>query len=294
MLLAQSYMGNAASAHRLRDSVEEFGTASGLFDSVDVRRLGKGGGDPFQLQITIDGLAVNILDVGYGVSQALPILVDCLRAPDKSTFLLQQPEVHLHPRAQAELGSLFGALTQTKKQRFVIETHSDHLVDRIRMDIRDGKNGLRPEDVSLLYFERKKGEVKIAPIRIDAQGNLVDPAAFIYLGAIEGQAGRLGDAERYYAAALKRQPDSAEAAAQLGALQVRAGRVLEGTAHLRAALGANPLQPLANFTLGQLMANNGRIAEARQHFERALQGHPDEAQALEIRRALDLLGPLKR
>src|SRR5262249_11447938 len=85
-----------------------------------------------------------------------------------------------------------------------------------------------------------------------------------------------------------------EAAAQLGALLVRAGRVLEGTAHLRAALGANPLQPLANFTLGQLMANNGRIAEARQHFERALQGHPDEAQALEIRRALDLLGPLKR
>ena len=149
-------------------------------------------------------------------------------------------------------------------------------------------------NLGIIFFER--GEVEQAKQHFSkaAQGNLVDPAAFIYLGAIEGQAGRLGDAERYYAAALKRQPDSAEAAAQLGALQVRTGRVLEGTAHLRAALSANPLHPLANFTLGQLMANNGRTAEARQHFERALRGHPDEAQALEIRRALDLLGPPKR
>ncbi len=176
LALAQIFTGGRGlTERRLRTSLEEFGEASGLFDSVDVRRLGKGSGDPFQLQITIDGLAVNILDVGYGVSQALPILIDCLRGSNGATFLLQQPEVHLHPRAQAELGSLFGALTQTKRQRFVIETHSDYLVDRVRMDVRDGKNGLRPEDVSLLYFERKKGEVEIAPIKIDDQGNLVDP-----------------------------------------------------------------------------------------------------------------------
>lgn len=175
MVLAQIFKGSSASARRLRESVENFGRASGLLGSVDVRRLGKGSGDPFQLQITIDGLPVNILDVGYGVSQALPILVDCLRGPDGGTFLLQQPEVHLHPRAQAELGSLFGALTQSKKQRFVIETHSDHLVDRVRMDIRDGKTGIRPEDVSLLYFERKNGEVEIAHLELDAQGNIIDP-----------------------------------------------------------------------------------------------------------------------
>jgi protein O-mannosyl-transferase len=149
-------------------------------------------------------------------------------------------------------------------------------------------------NLGIIFFAR--GEVEQAKEHFSkaAQSNLADPAALIYLGAIEWQAGRLADAERYYAAALKRQPDSAEAAAQLGALLVRAGRVLEGTAHLRAALSANRLHPLANFTLGQLMANNGRTAEARQHFERALQGHPDEAQALEIRRALDLLGPSQR
>lgn len=149
-------------------------------------------------------------------------------------------------------------------------------------------------NLGIIFFGR--GEVEQARQHFSqaAQGNLADPAAFIYLGALEGQAGRLGDAERYYAAALKRQPDSAEAAAQLGALLVRAGRVLEGTAHLRAALSANPLHPLANFTVGQLMANNGRTAEARQHFQRALQGHPDDAQALEIRRALELLGSPQR
>jgi Flp pilus assembly protein TadD len=149
-------------------------------------------------------------------------------------------------------------------------------------------------NLGIIFFARGEAEQAKEHFSKAAQGNLADPAAFIYLGAIEQQAGRLADAERYYAAALKLQPDNAEAAAQLGALLVRVGRILEGTAQLRAALSANPLHPLANFTLGQLMANNGRTAEARQHFERALQGHPDEAQALEIRRALDLPGPLKR
>lgn len=175
MLLAQIYMQNGEPSRRLREAVEAFGKASGLFTSLDVRTLGKGSGDPFQIQIHIDAQPVNIMDVGYGVSQALPIIVDCLRGPDEATFLLQQPEVHLHPRAQAELGSFFGALAKGRNQRFVIETHSDYLVDRVRMDIRDGKSGLRPEDVSVLYFERKSGEVEISRLEIDAQGNIVDP-----------------------------------------------------------------------------------------------------------------------
>src|SRR5881396_1662040 len=75
----------------------------------------------------------NLVDVGYGVSQALPILVDTLQRPAADeVFLLQQPEVHLHPRAQAELGSFFVSQAG-KKRRFVIETHSDYLVDRVRM-----------------------------------------------------------------------------------------------------------------------------------------------------------------
>lgn len=133
--------------------------------------MGKGVGDPFQVRISFSGSAFNLVDVGYGVSQILPIIVDILRSEGERLFLLQQPEVHLHPRAQAELGSFLATLATTTGKRFVVETHSDYLVDRIRMDIRDGRN-IKPEDVMILYFERQNGKVKVHPIEIDENGNL--------------------------------------------------------------------------------------------------------------------------
>lgn len=160
--------------YRLFSALESFGQSSGLFSKVDVRMLGDQESDPFQVRVYIGGAAVNLMDVGYGVSQALPILVDCLRGDPLGIFLLQQPEVHLHPRAQAELGSFLGILAKQQNKRFVIETHSDYLVDRIRMDIRD-KKGITPEDVALLYFERKNGEATIHRLELDEQGNIVNP-----------------------------------------------------------------------------------------------------------------------
>lgn len=144
---------------------------SGLFTDVDVRRLGKNESDPFQIVIKVSGPAFNSVDVGYGVSQILPIIVDILRGKNGRTFLLQQPEVHLHPRAQAELGTFLATFAKNQKKRFVVETHSDYLVDRIRMDIRDRKI-LKAEDVIILYFERAGGKTTIHPIEIDEFGNL--------------------------------------------------------------------------------------------------------------------------
>lgn len=158
----------------LADALSGFGRYSGLFDQVEVRRLGSTEGDPFQIRVHLGGKAINLVDVGYGVSQIIPIVVDSVRGNRGGTYLLQQPEVHLHPRAQAELGSFLGTLAKEQDKRFVIETHSDHLVDRIRMDVRDGKSGLRPEDVSLLYFERSKGEARIHRLDLDAGGNIVN------------------------------------------------------------------------------------------------------------------------
>ena len=88
-------------------------------------------------------------------------------------FLLQQPEVHLHPSAQAALGSLFCQIAGPERQ-LVVETHSDHLIDRVRMDVRDGVGRLKPEDVSILYFERDDLDVRIHSIRLDGEGNVLD------------------------------------------------------------------------------------------------------------------------
>ncbi len=143
----------------------------GLFNRVEVQASGADGGT-FELMVEVNGRLVNLADVGYGVSQALPLAVEFAIRPSASTFLIQQPEVHLHPRAQAALGSVFGALVKEKKQRFVVETHSDYLIDRVLLDIRDKKT-IRAEDFQILYFQWENGGVKIHPIDVDAQGQLV-------------------------------------------------------------------------------------------------------------------------
>ena len=115
----------------------------------------------------------NLIDVGYGVSQALPLITELLRDDAPPMFLLQQPEVHLHPSAQTALGSLFCQIANPERQ-LVVETHSDHLLDRVRMDIRDGHSPLKPEDVSILFFERGALDVHIHSLRLDAMGNVLD------------------------------------------------------------------------------------------------------------------------
>lgn len=170
VVLARMAGGEPGAWSALRKGLDEFGRESGLFDVVDVRRMGRKDSDPFQIRIKVTGPAFNLVDVGYGVSQVLPILVDCSRDKRARTFLLQQPEVHLHPRAQAALGSWLAALAKAQNKRFVIETHSDHLVDRLRMDVRDHKY-LKPTDVSILYFERRRGATHIRHLELDERGN---------------------------------------------------------------------------------------------------------------------------
>lgn len=174
MELATLHGVHPAEFEELAEQLAAYGKDANLFSKLQVKRLGKKAGDPFQLLVAVDRHAFNLRDVGYGVSQVLPILVDTLTAPKGQTFLLQQPEVHLHPRAQAALGSLLVQQAARRKQRFVVETHSDHLVDRVRMDIRDGRSALKPSDVVILYFERVAGKATVHPISIDSAGNLGD------------------------------------------------------------------------------------------------------------------------
>ena len=160
----------------LRASLEHFGREAGLFDEIAVRALGKGATEPFQLQIRKLGTQTkgprrNLIDVGYGVSQVLPVLTELMRPEAPRLFLLQQPEVHLHPSAQAALGSLFCRIAGPRRQ-LIVETHSDHLLDRVRMDVRDGKGNLKPEDVSILFFERNDIEVNIHSLSVDDCGNI--------------------------------------------------------------------------------------------------------------------------
>jgi len=168
MRLSRTEKGDWTSLH---DGLVAFGRGSGLFSDIKVKSHGRQMSDPFQLQVKVrSGPHANIMDVGYGVSQSLPILVDVMAATGR-TFLLQQPEVHLHPRGQAELASLFVEAAAGKRgNRFLIETHSDYIIDRVRISVR--KRILKPDDVSILYFEPAGAAVTIHALTLDAEGNL--------------------------------------------------------------------------------------------------------------------------
>ena len=159
-----------------------FGKTAGLFSDITVKKYGKSIGEPFQLQFQVRDFQSNIMDIGYGVSQIFPLLVR-LFYPQKqdlqrkmflfnrfrNRFLLQQPEVHLHPKAQAEFASLLIENIKTNNS-FLIETHSDYMIDRARIEIR--KKNISPDDVSLIYLEPITEGVKAHNISFDKEGNV--------------------------------------------------------------------------------------------------------------------------
>ena len=178
MYLANVYFQNKKTWNKLKAALEHFGLTSGLFNEISVKPLGSKESGPFQVQIRKAGNRAkgpqrNLIDVGYGVSQVLPVITELLRDDTPPMLLLQQPEVHLHPSAQAALGNLFCQVAANNRQ-VIVETHSDYLLDRIRMDIRDGESSLKPEDVSILFFERNDLDVHIHSLRIDQNGNILD------------------------------------------------------------------------------------------------------------------------
>ncbi len=164
----------------LQTQLIDFGKASGLFTDFLVRQLGKSGSNPFQIQVKTHGPMVNLIDTGYGVSQILPILAKVL-VPSDQMMLVQQPEVHLHPRGQAELTTLLVKCLAARRRPMqrrsgrlpgcVIETHSDYMLDRARIEIRRGN--IAPDDVSLIYLEKipNKG-VQPHNITFDKMGNM--------------------------------------------------------------------------------------------------------------------------
>ncbi len=178
MYLSTAFFEDKRSWGALKEALERFGRDAGLFDEISVKQLGKKGSDPFQMHVRKFGRRAkgplrNLIDVGYGVSQVLPVITELFRDEKTPMFLLQQPEVHLHPSAQAALGSLFCRIADSRRQ-LVVETHSDHLLDRVRMDVRDGTTKLTPEDVSILFFERGDLDVRIHSLRLDEEGNILD------------------------------------------------------------------------------------------------------------------------
>lgn len=149
--------------------IEAFGGDSNLLNSVEINTFGNDPSSPFELMVRLNGKLININYVGYGISQCLPLLVEMFSRENGSWFAVQQPEVHLHPKAQAALGRLIHNLALNQDKNFLIETHSDYIIDRFRLTCRqDTKAKI---DSQVLYFERTEQGNTVYPVDIEENGN---------------------------------------------------------------------------------------------------------------------------
>lgn len=165
------------------EKIEHFGKQSGLFDKIDVNKLDKSNEwSPFELKIELFRQQTKISRVGYGVSQILPVICEILLSRQKQLFLIQQPEVHLHPRSQASFGELLFNEYIHNKHAFFIETHSDFLLDRLRIKYsqycltktKTGQKKKKIDFINVLYFKNTETGVNVSPIKISKNGDYLN------------------------------------------------------------------------------------------------------------------------
>ena len=157
--------------NNLMRKLVDFGNVSGMFKNLRIKNFSTSKNDPFQLEFNIRDTYINFKDVGYGISQILPIIAGVVNQPWSPTcFLMQQPEVHLHPQAQATLTSDIVSEIKQTSPTYIIETHSDYMIDRARIEISRGN--IDAEDVALVYLEPTESSVNIHNISFDQMGNL--------------------------------------------------------------------------------------------------------------------------
>jgi len=112
-----------------------------------------------------------IRDVGYGIGQVLPVILQS-GLSQRGIIALEQPELHLHPRHQANLGSLFARSWRERGNQFIIETHSEQLILRLQKLIR--KEELSHKDVCVLYVDRDENGSHCQRLRLDETGKIID------------------------------------------------------------------------------------------------------------------------
>jgi hypothetical protein len=160
-----------------------------------------------RLKDTDSGRWANFADVGFGIGQAFPVFVEGLRTPRGGTFLVQEPEIHLHPDAQLAMADFLVDLARSDR-RVIAETHSENLLLRVRHAV-VGLHGngraasrLRPDDVSIIHVDKDaEGKSYARRLEMDELGQITNwPSDFMEEATRERMAIMQAMAERLEAA----------------------------------------------------------------------------------------------
>ena len=138
------------------------------------------------------GPEVRLTDVGFGVSQVLPVLILCYYAPEGSILILEQPEAHLHPKVQSELADVLIDAVKNRNLQIILESHSEHLLHRLML--RTAEEEISPDDTALYFCQINEGVSEIEPLQVDEYGNISNwPQEFF--GDVTGDLIKQGRAE---------------------------------------------------------------------------------------------------
>ncbi|MDC5686487.1 DUF3696 domain-containing protein, partial [Acinetobacter baumannii] len=115
------------------------------------------------------GLKTTLVDVGFGIGQVLPIILEGL-VKNRGTICIEQPEIHLHPKLQANLANFFAKDIKSKyPNQWIIETHSEALLLRFQRLIKHKE--LEPNDISIIYVNPTETGAEVIPIPLDEDGD---------------------------------------------------------------------------------------------------------------------------
>ncbi len=116
------------------------------------------------------GTEVLLTDVGFGISQVLPVLVLLYYVPEHSTVLLEQPEIHLHPSVQSALADLMIEVTKTRNLQIIVESHSEHLLRRLQRKVAEAE--IEASDVCLYFCDIKEGKSSLNDLKLNKYGEI--------------------------------------------------------------------------------------------------------------------------
>ena len=156
------------SSQMLLAEVKRWMSAFGIASDVNLLELGRGY-HVVELTDPRTQTAVNLANTGFGASQVLPVIVQGYYAPKDSLILLEQPEIHLHPRAQGTLGDLLIDISKQGK-KLIVETHSEHLIGRIQTGV--AEETISKDDVAIYYFDPCEGGAQVRELKLDKMGHL--------------------------------------------------------------------------------------------------------------------------
>ncbi len=125
-----------------------------------------------RFQTTSNSAEVTLADMGHGVSDLFPLLVHCCYVPEGSTLILEQPGIHLHPKAQADFADLLIEAITERNLQILIESHSEHLLTRLQLHIAEQK--IAASDTALYFCENESGVSTIKSLGVDELGNITN------------------------------------------------------------------------------------------------------------------------